>query len=133
MITSISHITIVVEDADEALEFYVDKLGFVKRDDHMMGEFRWLTISPEGQEYPQLVLYEPNSVACESDEELDDMFNLVGAQPPITLVVDDLQQTYTTLTAKGVKFVEEPVEQPWGKEAALEDLYGNPIFLLEPK
>jgi catechol 2,3-dioxygenase-like lactoylglutathione lyase family enzyme len=132
MITGIAHVTVVVEDCEQALDFYTKKMGFVKRDDQMVDDFRWLTVSPAGAEYPQIVLHQPTLGSYGSQEEVDEMLALVGANPPVTLLADDCKRTFRELSKRGVPFSQEPEERDWGIEAVFEDLYGNPFFLLEP-
>jgi catechol 2,3-dioxygenase-like lactoylglutathione lyase family enzyme len=132
MITGIAHVTIVVDDCAKALEFYTKKMGFVKRHDQMVDDFRWVTVSPADAEYPQIVLHQPTIGSYGSKEEVDAMLDLVGANAPMTLIADDCKKTFQELSKKGVVFSQEPTQQDWGVEAVFEDLYGNPFFLLEP-
>ena len=113
MISDLTHVTMLVDDQEAALEFYTDVLGFEKRDDETMEEGRWLTVAPKGQEFPQFVLAESDDVAH-------------------VLVTDDCRAEYERLTEAGVEFRGEPMEMPWGVEALFEDPAGNVFDLLEP-
>jgi predicted enzyme related to lactoylglutathione lyase len=125
MITHVHSATIVVADQDEALRFYVDTLGWEKRDDNRMGEMRWLVVAPPGAT-TALVLGQPD---------------IHHRQPPgpdepqncdISLVTDDIAATYAELTAKGVRFSQPPETMPWGARATwFSDPSGNQFFLAE--
>jgi len=129
MIKNVSHVTLLVRDQDEALSYYKDKLGFSVRYDVTMPEegFRWLTVSPAGQRDLELVLMKADTPESEG---------AIGRQAPgslfFILTTDDCRADYAALKAKGVEFLGEPTERPWGLEAMFRDLYGNLIDLLEP-
>ncbi|MFD1512134.1 VOC family protein [Halomarina rubra] len=128
MIGELSHVTLLVDDLDEALAYYTDVLGFHERDDVDMGEMgRWLTVSPGAQELPQFSLMEP---------ETDEQRERVGAQVPgyvaFVLGTDDCRAEYDRLREAGVEFHGEPEDNPWGVEARFEDRYGNVFDLVEP-
>lgn len=128
MIKRLTHITIAVRDQDEALKWYTQKLGFAKKHDEResipgfrLPGFRWLTVSPNGQESPEIVLLKAQDGAA------------VGRGTMWVLEVDDCSTTYEELRARGVTFRSAPEEAPWGVSAVFEDLYGNPFHLLEPR
>src|SRR5437016_1238937 len=122
----------MVRDQDEALDFYVGKLGFVKIMDMPMGEgARWLTIAPPEQQGGVTInLFLPNMVW--NGEEAEAMLARVGQNPGWVYNTDDCQKTYEELTAKGVTFRSPPTEQMYGVEAVCEDLYGNTISIVQP-
>ncbi|HKA90976.1 MAG TPA: VOC family protein [Haliangiales bacterium] len=120
-IQRLSHVTVLVHDQDEALRFYTERLGFDKRDDVTMGDFRWLTVVPRG-----------GDVAIVLQRAVDGRAAQVGKGTTWVLQVDDVLRTYEELLARGVKFRGEPSRQPWGTEVACEDLYGNTFDLVEP-
>ena len=133
MLTRLSHATAYVLDQDAALAFYTDKLGFEVRSDVSMGEafegagagFRWLTVGPPTQPDLQLIL---SDVAMGRDEETAALFrDLVtrGAFGIGVLETDDCRRTYEELSARGVTFLSEPEERPYGIEAVLRDDSGN--------
>lgn len=123
MISRIHSTTLVVNDQDAALDFYVNTLGWEKAMDSPMGEnMRWLTVVPPGAT-TQLVLAH-TSWAGEG--------NTTSKNSGISLVSHDIDATYATLTARGVQF-KGPVEvMPWGQKAAwFSDIDGNEFFLVE--
>ncbi|WP_204185389.1 VOC family protein [Staphylococcus sp. GDX8P54P] len=121
--------SIFVENQEEALQFYTNILGFEKKIDEPVGEgFRWLTlVSPNQPEGAQLVL-EPNGNPIASDYQQ----RLFEANIPITMFgVDNVQQTYDTLTQKGVHFTVEPTTMGSAKMAIFDDTCGNLIQIVE--
>lgn len=133
MITKLSHVTILVRDQEEALRFYMEKLGFVKRDDESFGPgARWLTISPPEQSEVRIVLWKPLP-AMHGEEGAKQMLAQVGQSTHWVFSTKDCRKTYETLSARGVKFMQTPTERPYGVEAIFEDLYGNHFVLTQPK
>ncbi len=133
MITRVSHITILVRDQDEALAWYTGMLGFEKRVDSVFGPgFRWLTVAPRGQGWPQIVLQQPVP-ALHGDERAKRLMLLIGQNPGLVLETDDCGRDYQELSRKGVGFTRTPEETPWGIVAGFQDLYANPFELLEPR
>lgn len=131
MIDKLNGVTILVRDQEEALRFYVDKVGFEKRDDELFGPgIRWLTVAPPGQQEVEIVLQKPDP-AMHGEEQAEAMLALVGKMPTWSFGTDDCRDAYETLSARGVKFVQPPEERPYGVEALFEDLYGNVFSLLE--
>ncbi len=110
-------ITIAVKDQEEALRWFTEKLGFVKRTDQAGPGMRFLTVSPPRQEL-QVILasWFPDHV---------------GKNPTAVLYTDDCRATYESLRAKGVEFTEAPKLQPFGLQAVFKDLYGNSYALLQ--
>ena len=131
MLTDITHVTLLVDDQDEALEFYTGTLGLVVRDDVEMEEEgmegRWLTVSPVDGEFPQVALLAADSPAARErvGSQVADQVNLVFA-------TDDFDAEYDRLREAGVAFHGEPTNNPWGTEAVFEDPYGNVHDLMEP-
>jgi len=133
MIDKLNVVTILVRDQDEALHFYVDKLGFEKRDDEMFGPgIRWLTVAPPRQQEVEIVLQKPEP-AMHGEEQAEAMLAMVGKMPTWSFATDDCRATYEALSARGVNFVQPPEERPYGVEALFQDLYGNVFSLLEQK
>jgi predicted enzyme related to lactoylglutathione lyase len=125
MLTKIAVVTILVRDQDEALRFYTEKLGLEKMDDMTFGEGnRWLTVTPPGQKEVQIFLQKADSFGA-------NLMDYVGKAPSWAFNTDDCRATYETLKARGVNFLSEPKEQPWGVEAVFEDLYGNKFSVVE--
>jgi catechol 2,3-dioxygenase-like lactoylglutathione lyase family enzyme len=130
MITRLARVTILVRDQDEALSFYTEKLGFIKKADVPLGATRWLTIAPAGQDDLEVVLQQPN-LAFHGAEQARVMLERVGQAPTWVLATDDCQGDYERLSAMGVRFASPPQRQMYGIEAVLLDLYGNSFSLLQ--
>jgi len=123
----IGHVTLLVRDFDEAAAFYVEKLGFKKRQDtKFWGDMRWVTISPKDQ--PDLEL---TFVLADTEEKRKALGRQAGDHVLMTLETDDCKRDYEAMKAKGVKFYGEPTEQVWGIEVVFEDLYGNLYDLVQ--
>lgn len=134
MITNVSLVSVWVKDQDASLAFYTDVLGFEKGDDVQLGEdFRWLTVVHPNQ--PQLHLHLTTPGPPLSDELQDAIRRSLdaGGMPGVGLTVDDCRATYKELKAKGVVFLQEPSERPYGVEALLRDNSGNWMVLVEPR
>ncbi|HEY1652639.1 MAG TPA: VOC family protein [Acidimicrobiales bacterium] len=140
MIRQMSHTNVFVLDQDSAKAFYTEKLGFEVRFDISMDEefegagqgFRWLTVSPKEQPDLQIVL-----ATCgmgRSPEQAEQLRALVasGGMGAGVMTTDDCHQTYKELSAKGVTFLSEPTERPYGIEAMMRDDSGNMISLTQP-
>lgn len=140
MIRDMSHTTVFVLDQDSAKTFYTEKLGFEVRFDITMGEefegagagYRWLTVGTKDQPDLQLIL-----ASCDmgrSPEAAEQLRALVasGSLGIGVMTTDDCHQTYKELRGKGVTFLSEPVERPYGIEAVLRDDSGNSISLVQP-
>jgi catechol 2,3-dioxygenase-like lactoylglutathione lyase family enzyme len=134
MITNISLVTVYCLDQEATRDFYVDNLGFEPRTDVTMGEnFRWLTIGHPSQPKLEATLMIPGPPL---DEESADFFRRQlgkGQVGGLGLTVDDCRKTYEELTAKGVEFVQEPSDRPYGVEAVMRDNSGNWLVLVEPR
>jgi predicted enzyme related to lactoylglutathione lyase len=125
-----------VHDQDEALAFYTEKLGFVVSADVTLPElegFRWLTVSPPGQEDVALVLMRIPGPPMFEEETIQQIESLMakGAGATVFLATDDCRGTYEELTARGVEFVEPPEERPYGIDSGFRDPSGNHIRLTE--
>ena len=126
MIRRVSHVTVFVLDQDRARRFYTESLGFEVRSDATLDGFRWLTVGPRGQPDLQILLAYP-APPMFSPEDAETVRALVakGALGGAVLETDDCRATYETLKAKGVSFLQEPAERPYGIEALLRDDSGN--------
>jgi catechol 2,3-dioxygenase-like lactoylglutathione lyase family enzyme len=126
--------SVYVLDQDEALDFYVGKLGFEVDTDVDLGFMRWLTIKLPADPERELLLEVPGPPAL-SDEVAAQVRDLVtkGAMGVAAiLTTDDCQKTHDTLVAKGVEFTETPTKQPYGIDCALRDPFGNHIRITQP-
>jgi len=127
MITKLSHVTVYVTDQDRAKAFYTDKLGFEVRDDVTMGNFRWLTVAPKTQRDTVMVLMPTSGSPMVNEQQAASLRALVeaGVLGAGVLDTDDCKRDYDELTAKGVVFIREPKEMPYGFEALFRDDSGN--------
>ena len=134
MITGLSHAQVWVLDQDSAKAFYTEKLGFeVKTDRSMDDGFRWITVHPPGRPEVLFVLGQvgPPMVAPEQAPKLRELVAM-GTFGVGVLRTDDCHGTYETLTERGVDFLQEPQQRPYGVEAVLRDDSGNWFALTEP-
>lgn len=117
---------IYVRDQDEALAFYVDKLGFQVHTDSRNGPFRWLTVQQPEQPDFQLGLFLPGPPVHDpaTAQTLQAMV-AKGAMPPLVLVVDDCRAAYDRMKGKGVEFTQEPIERFGTVDAGFRDPSGN--------
>lgn len=134
MITHVSLATVWVNDQDEAKAFYVDKLGFEEGTDVSMGDgYRWLTVVHLDHPELQLTLMRPGPPLDEEDAAAFQRMLDKGSLGAVGLATDDCHKTHQELVAKGVSFVQEPADRPYGVEAILRDNSGNWLVLVEPK
>lgn len=134
MINRITHTFIHVLDQDEALDFYVGKLGMVVHTDADLGFMRWLTVNLPEQPDVQLALMRPGPPVYD-DATADQIRELVakgGAGGGVIFETDDCLVTYEKLRAAGVEFTQEPTERFYGTDCALRDPFGNPIRITQP-
>ena len=126
---SLLHVALVVRDYDEALAFYVDKLGFTVLEDSPVPEQnkRWVVISPPGSESATLLL-----ARAANEEQAAVIGDQTGGRVFLFLGTDDFWRDYERLRALDIKFIREPQEQPYGTVAVFEDLYGNKWDLVQP-
>ena len=132
----IANAQVYVEDQDEALAFYTEKLGWEVRVDATvpeMNNFRWLTVGPAHQPDFALVLMRIPEGPPFEPETTEQVRNLTakGAMSPIFLTTDDCHAAYEELTARGVEFVDTPEERPYGIDASFRDPSGNHIRLTQ--
>lgn len=120
--------SLFVEDQDKALEFYTEKLGFVKKHDIPMGKYRWITVvSPEDMNGTEIVL-EPNEHPAAQDYQK----RIFADRIPSTMFgVSDIHKEYNRLVEIGVKFTKEPTKMGPVTIAVLDDTCGNLIQLIE--
>jgi catechol 2,3-dioxygenase-like lactoylglutathione lyase family enzyme len=115
-----------VRDQDEALEFYVDRIGFRVHTDVRNGDYRWLTVQHPDQEGLQLGLFKPQPPTI--DETSAEMLSEIvakGAMPPLVFVVEDCRAAYAEFCARGVEFTQEPIERYGSVDASFRDPSGN--------
>ena len=125
-----------VHDQDEALDFYTDKLGMEVRSDVTlpeMGDFRWLTVGPPGQDDVSIVLMAipgPPMLDTATTAEIENLM-AKGFAGTVFLTTDDCQKSYEELVARGVEFVEAPEARPYGIDAGFRDPSGNSFRLTQ--
>ena len=117
---------VYVRDQDEALAFYVDKLGFRVHTDVKNGDYRWLTVQHPEQPFFQLGLYKPGPPVHDA-ATAQSLAAIVakGAMPPLVLVVDDCRAAYDRMLGRGVEFTQEPVDRFGTVDAGFRDPSGN--------
>ena len=126
MSQGVGMVGLYVRDQDEAVEFYVEKLGFRVAADVKNGDYRWLTVQHPDQPSFQLGLFKPDSptVDASSAQALREIV-AKGAMPPLVLNVDDCRAAYEKMRARGVEFTQEPTERYGNVDAGFRDPSGN--------
>ena len=125
-----------VHDQDEALAFYTERVGMEVRADVTlpeMGDFRWLAVSPAGQEDVSIVLMLVPGPPVMDDGTAGQVRDLMakGFAGTVFLTTDDCQASYEELKARGVEFTEAPEERPYGIDAGFRDPSGNHLRLTQ--
>jgi catechol 2,3-dioxygenase-like lactoylglutathione lyase family enzyme len=120
-------VSLVVDDYDEAIAFFVDGLGFELAEDRDEGPKRWVEVRPPGSTGCGLVL----AKASDTDQRVR-VGDQTGGRVFLFLQTDDFERDYRRMTDYGVEFLEEPRHEPYGTVAVFHDLYGNKWDLLEP-
>src|SRR5687768_8710053 len=135
MLTSHTHSQVYVLDQDEALDFYVGKLGLEVNTDADLGFMRWLTVNVPGAPNRQLLLEKPGPPAHDdaTAEQIRELVSKGAMGMAGIFTVDDIQKTFEELKAKGVEFTEEPTERDYGTDCGLRDPFGNHIRIGTPK
>jgi len=132
MITRLNVASIYVLDKDEALDFYVNKLGLEKGNDVRQGDYRWLTIRVPGGE-TEVSLEQPGS-PLHDEATAAQLRELItkGALGGLVFITDDARDLYEVLKERGVSdFTQEPTEHFYGTDMGLRDPFGNPIRILQ--
>jgi catechol 2,3-dioxygenase-like lactoylglutathione lyase family enzyme len=132
----LAHAQLWVHDQDEALAFYTEKLGMEVRADVTlpeMGDFRWLTVGPPGQEDVAITLMAIPGPPVMDAETADDVRNLMskGFAGTVFLTTDDVHASYEELKSRGVEFTETPEERPYGIDSGFRDPSGNSFRLTQ--
>lgn len=118
---AISQIALVVNDYDEAIAFYTQKLNFIVIEDVKLSDTkRWIVISPQGQGGCNLLL-----AKAANDEQRLHVGNQTGGRVFLFLHTDDFWQDYNSMKLKGITFTEEPRNEKYGTVVVFRDLYGN--------
>jgi catechol 2,3-dioxygenase-like lactoylglutathione lyase family enzyme len=133
MITSLNVASIYVLDKEEALDFYVDKLGLEKGNDVRQGDYRWLTVRVPGQPGTEISLEQPGP-PLHDEATANQLRELItkGAMGGLVFTTDDAFGLYETLKARGVAdFTQEPTEHFYGTDMGVRDPFGNAIRILQ--
>jgi catechol 2,3-dioxygenase-like lactoylglutathione lyase family enzyme len=134
MITNVSLVTVYCLDQDKARDFYVDVLGFETATDVQAGEgFRWVTVRHPNQAELEVTLMTPGPPLDPDAADFVRRQLEKGQMGGLGLRVDDCRKTFDELSGKGVEFVQEPSDRPYGVEAVMRDNSGNWLVLVEPK
>jgi predicted enzyme related to lactoylglutathione lyase len=125
-----------VHDQDEALDFWTKKVGMEVRADVTipeMGDFRWLTVGPAGQEDVTIVLMAIPGPPVLDDQTAEEVRSLMskGFAGTVFLTTEDCQKSYEELSGRGVEFTEKPEERPYGIDAGFRDPSGNSVRLTQ--
>jgi catechol 2,3-dioxygenase-like lactoylglutathione lyase family enzyme len=123
-----------VRDQDEALDFYVEKLGFRVHTDARNGDYRWLTVQHPEQPSFQLGLFKAQPPTLdEATAQAMRAMVAKGAMPPLVLVVDDCRAAYERMRKRGVEFTQEPIERFGNVDANFRDPSGNGWKMVEAR
>lgn len=126
---AIGAVSLLVQDYDEAISFYVGKLGFsLIEDTDLGGGKRWVTVAPPESSETCLLL--AKAITPEQESRIG---NQTGGRVFLFLHTDDFWRDHETMKANGVRFLEEPRNETYGTVVVFEDLYGNKWDLLEMK
>ena len=130
---NISHV--FVFDQDQALDFYLGKLGLEVSADQDLGFMRWLTVRVPGQTGRDILLEKPGPPAMDAATagQVRELISKGASGFSIGFTTKDCRKTYEALLAKGVEFTQAPVEQPYGTDMGLRDPFGNHIRIVQLK
>ena len=133
MITKTRISSIYVLDQDEALDFYVGKLGLEIGTDQDLGFMRWLTIRVPGDEGREILLERPGAPAHDdaTAEQVRELVSKGAGGGSLFFTTDDCRKTFEELAAKGVEFSEEPTERDYGIDCGLRDPFGNSVRIAQ--
>lgn len=133
MISRLNVASIFVLDKEEALDFYVNKLGLEKGNDMQQGDYRWLTVRAPGDQSTEISLEQPGPPLHDNAtaERLRELI-AKGALGGLVFITDDARAMYDTLRERGVTdFTQEPTEHFYGTDMGVRDPFGNPIRILQ--
>jgi catechol 2,3-dioxygenase-like lactoylglutathione lyase family enzyme len=126
--SSVATVSVLVRDYDAARDWYVGKLGFaLVEDSDLGGGKRWLVVAPPGGTGARLLL-----ARAVKPEEVAQVGNQAGGRVFLFLVTDDFARDHAAMTARGVRFLEEPRHETYGSVAVFEDICGNKWDLIQP-
>ena len=127
MFTSVRITHVFVPDQDKALDFYVGKLGLEVAADLDLGVMRWLTVRVPGEEDREILLEKPGPPAMDEATagQVRELIAKGASGFTLGFTTDDCRKTYEEYSARGVEFLQEPAERPYGVEAMFRDPWGN--------
>ena len=129
MMQTLVHVTLVIRDYDEAIDYYTRVMGFeLLEDSPREPGKRWVLVAPRGNRGSSLLL-----ARAANTEQQSRIGNQTGGRVFLFLHTDDFRRDHETLRANGVHFIESPRYESYGTVAVFEDLYGNRWDLIEPK
>lgn len=125
----LAHVALLVLEYDEALAYFVDRLGFrLVQDTPVAQDKRWVVVAPPGSREATLLL-----ARAATEEQRAAVGRQGGGRVFLFLHTDDFARDYAAFRARGIAFREPPREEPYGTVAVFEDLYGNPWDLVQPR
>jgi len=125
----LAQIALVVNDYDEAIQFYTEQLNFILIEDTVLSATkRWVVVAPKGENSCRLLL-----AKAANDEQKTRVGNQTGGRVFLFLYTDDLWRDYNTMLSKNIHFIRQPSEEEYGTVAVFKDLYGNLWDLIQPK
>lgn len=136
MITMLNVTSILVLDKEEALDFYVNKLGLEKGSDVKQGSYRWLTVRVPGDRSTEISLEEPGPPVHDeaTAAQIRELISKGAVGGGLVFISDDVKGLYETLKARGVTdFTQEPTERFYGTDMGIRDPFGNAIRILQQK
>jgi catechol 2,3-dioxygenase-like lactoylglutathione lyase family enzyme len=134
MTQGVAVVGLYVRDQDEALKFYVEKLGFRVHTDARNGDYRWLTVQHPDQPSFQLGLFAPQAPVLDTaTAQTAREMVAKGAMPPLVLHVDDCRAAYQRMNACGVEFTQEPAARYGAVDASFRDPSGNGWKMIEAR
>jgi len=135
MLSAITISHVFVADQNQALDFYVGKLGLEVSGDQDLGFMRWLTVRVPGQPGRDILLEKPGPPAMDGDSarQVRELIAKGASGFTVGFTTKDCRKTYQELVAKGVECTQEPVEQPYGIDIGIRDPFGNHIRIVQLK
>jgi catechol 2,3-dioxygenase-like lactoylglutathione lyase family enzyme len=129
---TISHVFVL--DQDQALDFYVGKLGLEVAEDQDLGFMRWLTVRVPGDPGREILLEKPGPPGMDqaAADQVRELITKGASGFAVGFSTDDCQKTYEALRARGVEFTQEPTTRDYGTDVGLRDPFGNHIRIVQP-
>lgn len=134
MITRLNVASIYVLDKEEALDFYVNKLGLEVSNDVDLGFMRWLTVRVPGDANREILLEKPGPPSMDEDagNQIRELISKGASGFTIGFTTDDCRKTYETLVERGVEITQEPTTRDYGTDIGVRDPFGNHIRIVQP-